>query len=266
MPATGKMTGMNPVSIGIGIGADAGKVLLSARHMVGARPGTTVFCYCRPGAVQANELSGSASVAIRESEHPEIALISDLMTGKIDAAVRGTLPANATLKELKSQAHVDHLERIALLETAHGKKFFFSPVGIDEGWTVADKIELIKKGKKIAQRFGLPEKTGVLSGGRFGDVGRHEIVDRSMADAELVARLSGAQHYEILIEDAIETCGLIIAPDGISGNLVFRTLTFLGAGFGHGAPVVNIDRIFVDTSRASPDYTNALMLAAALLE
>jgi len=87
-----------------------------------------------------------------------------------------------------------------------------------------------------------------------------------MAEAELVAKLSGSVHCEILIENAIETCGLIIAPDGISGNLVFRTLTFLGGGHGHGAPVVNISRIFVDTSRASPNYVNALLLAASLLE
>ncbi len=87
-----------------------------------------------------------------------------------------------------------------------------------------------------------------------------------MAEAELVARLAGADHCEILIEDAVQTCGLIIAPDGISGNLIFRTLVFLGGGHGHGAPVVNISRIFVDTSRASPNYANALLLAASLLE
>ena len=125
---------------------------------------------------------------------------------------------------------MDHLERIALLETVNGKKFLLTPVGVDEGWTVAEKLELIDKGRAIARRFRLPEKVGILSGGRLGDIGRHEQVDRSMAEAELVARLSGATHCEILIEDAVETCGLIIAADGISGNLVFRTLTFLGGG------------------------------------
>ena len=189
-----------------------------------------------------------------------------LLPGRIDAAVRGTLPSNATLKALKTAMGVDHLERIALLETVNGKKFLLSPVGVDEGWTVAEKLELIKKGRIIAQKFGLPVKVGVLSGGRLGDIGRHPQVDASMAEAELVARLADATHYEILIEDAIETCGLIIAPDGISGNLVFRTLTFLGGGYGHGAPVVNISRIFVDSSRASPNYANALLLAASLLE
>jgi predicted methyltransferase MtxX (methanogen marker protein 4) len=129
---------------------------------------------------------------------------------------------------------------------------------------VEQKCALIRKGEKIALAFGLQKKTGVLSGGRLGDLGRHAAVDRSLADAELVARLTGADHREILIEEAIQDCSLLIAPDGITGNLIFRTLVFLGGGIGHGAPVVNIRKIFVDTSRASPDYANALLLAAKL--
>ena len=247
--------------IGIGIHEDPEKVLASA---IEVSKTCEVFCYCKPGIVP--EKPSDSAVHIIEHPAPERAMIDDLMAGTIDAAVRGTLPANATLKALKAAEGVDHLERIALLETARGKKFLLTPVGVDEGWTVPEKLELIKKGQIIAKKFGLPAKTGILSGGRLGDVGRHPQVDASMAEAELVAKLSGSVHCEILIEDAIETCGLIIAPDGISGNLIFRTLTFLGNGYGHGAPVVNISRIFVDTSRASPNYANALLLAASLSE
>jgi len=247
--------------IGIGIADDAQKVIDSTS---GVRGNFTIVCYCRPGIAGKNTVG--KSVEIIEQPHPEQALIDDLMAGRIDAAVRGTLPANSTLKALKKAEGVDHLERIALLETVFGKKFLLTPVGVDEGWTVPEKLELIKKGRVIARKFGLPEKVGILSGGRLGDLGRHPQVDASMAEAELVARLGDAEHCEILIEDAVETCGLIIAPDGISGNLIFRTLTFLGGGHGHGAPVVNISRIFVDTSRASPNYANALLLAASLLE
>jgi len=247
--------------IGIGIAEEPEKVIASANAVSGP---FEVFCYCRSGA--AGKKAAKENVHIVEHSRPEQALIDDLVAGTIDAAVRGTLPSSPTLKALKKAMGVDHLERIALLETVQGKKFLLTPVGVDEGWTVAEKIELIKKGRVIAKKFGLPEKTCILSGGRLGDIGRHPQVDASMAEAELVARLSGATHCEILIEDAIETCGLIIAPDGISGNLVFRTLTFLGGGHGHGAPVVNISRIFVDSSRASPNYTNALLLAASLLE
>ncbi|WAC05707.1 MAG: methanogenesis marker protein Mmp4/MtxX [Methanoregula sp.] len=248
--------------IGIGIGDDAGKVIASAQAVAGR---IRVICYCQPSTVDPKTLA-AGPVTIAECGEPEEALVADLMAGTIDAAVRGTLPSNATLRALKLKTGTDHLERIALLETATGKKFLLAPVGVDEGWTVQEKLVLIKKGKDIAGRFGLSQDVGVLSGGRFGDVGRHPQVDASMADAELVARLSGARHYEILIEDAIEECGIIIAPDGISGNLIFRTLIFLGDGHGHGAPVLNIDKIFVDTSRASPDYTNALLLAASLLD
>jgi putative methanogen marker protein 4 len=247
--------------IGIGIAEDPKKVIASANSVSGA---FETICYCKPGVVDHKTVG--KNVHILENPYPEQALVADLVSENIDAAVRGTLPSNSTLKALKAAMGVEHLERIALLETVHGKKFLLTPVGVDEGWTVAEKLELIKKGRIIAKKFGLPEKVGVLSGGRLGDIGRHPQVDASMADAELVARLGNATHCEILIEDAIETCGLIIAPDGISGNLVFRTLTFLGGGYGHGAPVVNISRIFVDSSRASPNYANALLLAASLLE
>jgi putative methanogen marker protein 4 len=247
--------------IGIGIETDPEKVIASANRVSGQ---FETICYCRAGA--ADKIPAGNNVTVFEHPHPEQALVDDLASGKIDAAVRGTLPSNSTLKALKKAMGVDHLERIALLETVHGKKFLLTPVGVDEGWTVAEKLELVKKGRVIAKKFGLPEKTGILSGGRLGDIGRHPQVDASMADAELVARLADATHCEILIEDAVENCGLIIAPDGISGNLVFRTLTLLGGGHAHGAPVVNISRIFVDSSRASPNYTNALLLAASLLE
>lgn len=243
--------------IGIGVGEDQEKVARSAAQ---AGDRVQVVCYCWPGVMDGYE------VRCRESDRPEEALVADLMEGRIDGAVRGTLPANKTLRCLKKACHTDHLERVALLETAGGAQFLLAPVGVDEGWTVAEKLAFVTKAREIARSFGLSERVAVLSGGRFGDVGRHPAVDRSLADAELVARLGNAEHCEIRIEDAVGRCGVIIAPDGISGNLIFRTLTFLGKGAGHGAPVVNIDRIFVDTSRASLDYTSAVLLAASMAE
>ena len=104
----------------------------------------------------------------------------------------------------------------------------------------------------------------ILSGGRTGDIGRHEKVDKSIEDAISAAEMAGAVHGEILIEEAVKNAGVIIAPDGISGNLIFRTLTFLGKGTGHGAPVANIPAIFVDSSRASAGYNEALAFTIRL--
>jgi putative methanogen marker protein 4 len=248
-----------PVTIGLGAAGAEEKILATVAAVGGE---AEIIIFSSPGI--AESLGGTTAVV--EAREPGKALVAALAAGEIDAAVRGTLPASSTLKALKSAMGVDRLERIALLEAADGRLFLLAPVGVDEGWTVAEKVALIERGRAIARRFGLSESTAVLSGGRLGDVGRHPVVDRTLADAELVARLTGAEHAEVLIEDAVRRCGVIIAPDGVSGNLIFRTLTFLGAGKGHGAPVVNIDKIFVDTSRAAIDYTNAIMLAKSLSE
>ncbi len=250
---------MQAVTIGIGAGEEPEKVLASVRD---SSVHASIVIYCRQGTFP----GGTGAVVTAESECPETSLVEDLFSGKIQAALRGSLPASATLTALKRAAGVDRLERAALLETSSHKLFFLAPVGVDEGWTVQEKVALVEKVRRLAEKFGLSPRVAVLSGGRFGDVGRHPQVDRSLADAELVAKLTGATHYEILIEDAIIDAGVIIAPDGIAGNLIFRTLTFLGSGQGHGAPVVNIDKIFVDTSRASPDYANAIRLAESMLK
>ena len=244
--------------LGIGV-ASPGDLVGIRRAVDGLGPGVTVRLY---GPETLGD-DGSRDLAL--STDPAAALVNDLVHHRIEGAVRGTLSASYTLRLLREAAGVDHLERVALLETASGRLFFLAPVGVDEGWTVAEKVALIRRGRDLIRFFGLPDRVGVLSGGRLGDLGRHPAVDRSMADAELAARLGDGIHCEILIEDAVQDCGLVIAPDGITGNLIFRTLAYLGGGNGHGAPVTNIEPVFVDTSRASGDYSQALRLAVALV-
>jgi len=206
---------------------------------------------------------------IIHSDMPEVELVDQLVGGRIDAAVRGTLGATKTLGYLKSVLGVSRLARLALLTTADGAAFFLVPVGIDEGNSVADRVDLVSKSVNTIRRFGITEKVAVLSGGRFEDAGRSEIVDQSLADGEVVTGMLcelgiDAKHYGILIEDAIKDANVLVAPDGITGNLIFRTLTFLGGGGGFGAPVL-ADLIFVDTSRVKVKFSDAIMLASALV-
>lgn len=242
--------------VGIGAGVETARIASSIARVSGR---LEAIVYSGTGSITAP--SGCEVIG---SSRPWETMVCDLAEGRIDAAVRGSLPANETLGALKRCMGVQALERIALLETFQGQKFLLAPVGVDEGWTILQKISLIEKARLIAPALELLPGVAVISGGRLGDAGRHSAVDRSLADAELVARLTGAEHRGILIEEAIGRCGTILAPDGIAGNLIFRTLIHLGGGRSHGAPVVNIERIFVDTSRASPDYSNALLLAASL--
>ena len=210
------------------------------------------------------------SLEVVDTNDPETVLGDLLVNGYVDASVRGNAKASATLSHLISVLGMERLYRMAFLLTDQGHPFFLAPVGIDEGNNIEDKIKLIRLGAECIRKFGIEPAVGILSGGRWGDLGRDETVDRTLLDADTVTervREMGvdACHYTILIEDAIRESNLIIAPDGISGNLIFRTLVFLGGGVGIGAPVLMDKHVFVDTSRVSGNYTWAIMLASALV-
>jgi len=218
------------------------------------------------------EIEGiGTDLEIVDTDNPEKVLGDLLASKEVDAAVRGTAHASETLAHLKEVLGMEKLHRLALLTTNNEIPFFLAPVGIDEGNDVADKIEFIRLAVEHTRRFGIEPVVGILSGGRLGDLGRNRRVDRTMADADFVTnrvRELGitANHYTILIEDAIKEANFILAPDGVSGNLIFRTLVFLGGGDGIGAPVLMDDYVFVDTSRVGGHYTKAIMLASALVD
>ena len=198
-------------------------------------------------------------------------LVDDLISGKIDAAVRGDMSSSVLLPILKRKMNVPDLERIVLLEPVGGKLVIAAPVGIDEGWTVEQKHNLAVKSIELMKRIGMGTRIAVMSGGRKDDIGRHPTVDGTIRDAlELVDRLNAegydAYHAEILIEDAVKDADLIIAPDGISGNLIFRTMHLIGGALALGAPIINIDKVFIDTSRAKKDYKDSIALAMRLTE
>ena len=197
-------------------------------------------------------------------------LVSALKKGEIDAAVRGTLDSKEAMLAVKNEFGLDHVMRVALLQPRGGSIFFLAPVGVDEGWTVDQKVEFMQLGSKMIRRMGVIPAIGIMSGGRLSDKGRLPAVDRSIDDALEVVRIGKVQgldvvHSEILIEEAVKTRNFLIAPDGISGNLIFRTMHLVDGGRSMGAPIVNLDKVFVDTSRAKVSFVDSIALASALL-
>lgn len=125
---------------------------------------------------------------------------------------------------------------------------------------------------KLFAHLGLDApRIAVMSGGRFSDRGRCERVDRTLDEAEEMVGMLTARGYDafdtqILIEKAIDDADIIVAPEGISGNLIFRCLHFVAGLDALGGPVMNSDRIFVDTTREKTDYTDCILLAMKLAE
>lgn len=189
-------------------------------------------------------------VILTESEDN---LVNMLLNKEVDAAVRGSLSSSKILGILKEK-YCRKMYRASFLET-NGQKFLFAPVGIDEGDNVEEKVKLIDLGAEFLLKLGIEPKIAVLSGGRPQDIGRSQRIDDSIAEGEHLTSLTkskySVKHYFILIENAIkDNVNFILAPDGISGNLIFRTLVFLGSGKSHGAVTLGINEIFIDTSRS----------------
>ena len=208
------------------------------------------------------------------SEEPERKLVELLLSGKADAAVRGTAKAGLTLKLLKKQLNLEEPLRIALLESSRGQSFLFAPVGIDEGSTTQERFNFTRAGAELLRQLNVEPKVAILSGGRLEDLGRSATVDRSLKwSSTLTTQAEEAlkckvKHHGILIEDALrEGANFILAPDGVSGNLIYRTLIHVGSGRSHGAKYAGMKQIFIDTSRAAPseEYVNALTFASALV-
>ena len=193
----------------------------------------------------------------------------------IDAVVRGSLSSSKFLKILKTNLNISEVNRIALLETFDGYQFFYGPVGIDECNDVKNKITFVNKAIKELQSLNIVPKISILSGGRYSDIGRDPQVDKTINIAKEVVDFLKQQHSnldinhdEILIENAISNkANIVIAPEGVSGNLIYRTLVHLGNGKAYGAIYMDLEKPIIDTSRVGnlSELNGALILALALV-
>jgi predicted methyltransferase MtxX (methanogen marker protein 4) len=207
----------------------------------------------------------------------------------INGIIRGGLSSATFLKILRnfqsiltdsSEISIPQItDRLALLETANGYQFFFAPVGIDEANGYEEKQQFLEEIISFFQTIAIEPKIALLSGGRLGDIGRDELVDKTILDAEKLSQTMtdkypalNIKHYQILIEDAIQDeANVILAPEGIAGNLIYRTLIHLGKGKSYGALYLSyynqMKKIIIDTSRIAPQFEieGAIYFAEALL-
>ena len=196
-------------------------------------------------------------------------LAEDLLNDRIDAAVRGDIDSNRAMGAVRRSFQMTKVLRAAFMQPLRGRMFLLAPVGIDEGWTIAEKVEIARLSARLMRRLDIEPEVGFMSGGRSSDKGRMAEIDRSIEAAEAATGIAvsegiRARDVQVLIESAANECDVIIAPDGVSGNLIFRTLHFLGGADALGAPVLNIDRVYIDTSRAKTSYGDSIALASAL--
>ncbi len=180
-------------------------------------------------------------------------LVSAILNDEIDAVVRGSLAASGVIKEVKK--HFPDISRATFVH-GDGHEFLLTPVGIDEGTTVDEKLKIAVNCGKFLRKLSKEPKIAVLADGRKGDYRRSEKISKSIDDSKTLTKLIKentdfeVKNYYILIEQALkDDCNVIIAPDGIIGNIIFRTLILVNSWPSCGAITFGIDGIYIDTSR-----------------
>lgn len=223
------------------------------------------------------DIKKASDIFRKEKQDVEIILVDNddeiikaILDENVNAVVRGSLPASSVMKHLNKE--FNDISRATYIN-GNGMEFLLAPVGIDEGQSIEDKLKMaIHCGEFLKSQSKIP-KIAVMASGRKGDYGRSNEISKSIDDSEKLTQLIKEKtdfevinHY-ILIEQAIkDKCNVIIAPDGIIGNIIFRTLVLVNSWPSCGAITFGIDGIYIDTSRDqnTEGYLRSLKLAYLL--
>ncbi|MBR4448503.1 methanogenesis marker protein Mmp4/MtxX [Methanobrevibacter sp.] len=199
-------------------------------------------------------------------------LVKAVLDDRVDAVIRGSLPASHIMQELKE--YYPNLSRATYIN-GDDYEFLLSPVGIDEGTNVEERFEIAKNCIDFLKKVGKKPKIAILAEGREDDFGRGNEVSNSIKESEKLTKLieentsEEVENFFILIEKAINSkSNVIIAPNGRVGNIIFRTLVLLSSWPSYGAVTFGIDRVYIDTSRdqSIDGYVRSLILANQLSE
>ena len=221
-------------------------------------------------------------------------LIDAFKDPEVHATLRGSLKASKIIKSIKELKPDCKINRTTYINTSDDERFskdyefLLAPVGIDEGKNIEEKVELAVQAANFLQYLGKMPKIAVLAEGRKDDLCRSERIDESLLsseeltdllkdtfkeldnfdnDSEDISKNYSIKNYYILLEQAIEDeYNVILANDGIFGNIMFRTLVLLDKWPSYGAVTLGIDEIFIDTSRdqSVEGYKRSLKLAYKL--
>ncbi len=221
-------------------------------------------------------------------------LIEAFKNPEVHATLRGSLKASKIIKSIKELKPDCKINRTTYINTCDDEnfskdyEFLLAPVGIDEGKNIEEKVELAVQAANFLQYLGKMPKIAVLAEGRKDDLGRSDRIDESLLssqsltdvlietfkeldnfdnDSNDISKNYSIKNYYILLEQAIEDgYNIILANDGIFGNIMFRTLVLLDKWPSYGAVTLGIDEIFIDTSRdqSVEGYVRSLKLAYKL--
>lgn len=226
--------------------------------------------FCDPVLV-GQEVPGFASIA---ADQPHETLFNLLKENQVGAIIRGQV-SSAPFRAVFDSFYEGRINPgdalVSILEDAQGRVILLSPVTNGRGWNKEDKILLINASAGLLAKLGLPVKIGILCFSREEELLHGvDFLNKTYYEANELVDLYKEQYeiknYGIDFDIALaENCNIIIEQNGGTGNQVVRSLVFLDAVRNYGVPILNADRVIIESMRASEDFSDHLLLAAALV-
>jgi predicted methyltransferase MtxX (methanogen marker protein 4) len=207
------------------------------------------------------------------SDQPHETLFKILKDKKVEAIIRGQVSSEPFRDSFNSfyEGKVNPGDAfVGVVEDSEGRVILLSPITNNRGWNNDDKIMLINASAGLLAKLGMPVKIGILCFSREeGLPYGKDFIKKTFFEAnelvDLFKEKYDIKNYGIDFEIALaENCTIIIEPNGGTGNQVIRSLVYLDALRAYGAPILNADRVILEMMRNSKDFSDCLLLAAAL--
>jgi len=206
------------------------------------------------------------------SEEPEKELAKVLFNEEVEGIIRGTIDDFKTFEAysaLIGKEKAKEMIELALMKDFYGRQFFVSQGSNPFGWTKEEKIKDCEGIIRFMKaELDIKPKIGLITGVRHETYARKKeikegvqgILNQTYEDAEFVVdyftkKGIDVKNYTIEIETALnEGCNIIVPPNGMVGNQIFRTLAFLGGGSLLTGSRANLPHPYEDNSRGETDF------------
>lgn len=206
------------------------------------------------------------------SAEPEKKIAEMLAKGEVEGIVRGTIDDFKTFEAYEAiigKEKTKNMAEFGLLEDAHGRQFFISEASNPKGWTREDKMASLERTVDfLVNELGIKPKIGFLTGVRHDTYQRRKdsqewpikYLNETYEDAEYgvnyyVEKGIEAKNYTIEVNAAVEDgCNVVVPPNGMAGNQIFRSMCLIGGGKILSAVRGNLPNVYEDNSRNERNF------------
>lgn len=213
-------------------------------------------------------VDGFESVLSGNEEAAADQLIRLAKETKVDAVIRGQIYYTHYHNSIRRHFGVARdLMCPCLLRDLRENEWFITPVVHHDDDSRDGRCYLAIQAAKICKQLGVEPLIGVLAADN--ERGYLKTVDASLDDAEaivttLVSRGYNCKMYPLRIDLAAAECNIVVPMDGIVGNFICRSLSYLGGATLVGGFTLTPRFISIDTSRSADQFTSAIMSAVAM--